>query len=65
MVKESVFYFYLFISIAWFYIGSLLVWRFALPELYRLFVKKENFSKHELLEKERLRKEKRQQKKKG
>ena len=64
MIKEGTFYFYLIFSIAWFYVGSIIVWRFAIPELYKLLIKKENITRHEILQKEQ-EKAKRRQKRKG
>ena len=65
MIKENVFYLYLIISIVWFCVGSLVVWRFALPELYKLLIKKQNITRHDILQQEQERREKRDKRKKA
>lgn len=65
MIKENVFYFYLFISVVWFYVGSLVVWRFAVPELYKLLIKKQNITRHDILQKEQEQRERREKRRKA
>ena len=56
VMSETAFKFVLFGAIAWFYIGAILVWRFAVPELYSLLIKKQNVDKQAILAKEQARK---------
>jgi Sec-independent protein secretion pathway component TatC len=65
MMSENIFYFYLFISIIWFYVGSLVVWKFAVPELYKLLIKGENVSRSEIIQKEQEKRERKQRKRKA
>lgn len=64
-MSENIFYFYLFISIIWFYVGSLVVWKFAVPELYKLLIKGENVSRSEIIQKEQEKRERKQRKRKA
>ncbi|MBN2553674.1 MAG: hypothetical protein JXB06_12935 [Spirochaetales bacterium] len=54
-MSEAAFKIVLFVAIAWFYIGAILVWRFAIPELYSLLIKKQNVDKAAILAKEQAR----------
>jgi hypothetical protein len=47
------------VALAWFYAGSILVWRFVLPELYSLLIKRQDVDKKAILAKEKARREKR------
>jgi hypothetical protein len=56
VMSETAFRIVLFGAIAWFYIGPILIWRFAIPELYSLLIKKQNVDKQAILAKEQKRK---------
>jgi len=60
IISKTVFYIVLWGGIAWFYAGSILVWRFVIPELYSLLIKRKDVDKKAILEKERARRAKRQ-----
>ena len=56
IMSETAFKIVLFGAIIWFYVGAILVWRFAIPELYSLLIKKQNVDKKAILAKEQARK---------
>jgi len=41
MIGETGFKIFLWVAIIWFYVGSIIIWRYAIPEIYSLFKKKE------------------------
>jgi len=41
MIGETGFKIFLWVAIIWFYVGSIMIWRYAIPEIYSLFKKKE------------------------
>jgi len=55
IMSEAAFKIVLFVAIGWFYVGAILVWRFAIPELYSLLIKKQNVDKAAILAKEQAR----------
>lgn len=55
VMSETAFKIVLFGAIIWFYVGAILVWRFAVPELYSLLIKKRNVDKQAILAKEQAR----------
>jgi hypothetical protein len=59
MMSKTLFYIILGVALAWFYAGSILVWRFVLPELYSLLIKRQDVDKKAILAKEKARREKR------
>ncbi len=59
MISKTLFYIILGVALVWFYAGSLMVWRFVLPELYSLLIKREDVDKKAILAKEQARREKR------
>jgi hypothetical protein len=61
MMSKTVFYIILGVALAWFYAGSILVWRFVIPELYSLLIKRKDVDKKAILEKERARRRNKQQ----
>ena len=56
---KGTFFFILFLSLAWFYVGAILIWRHAIPELYRLLIKKQDITREEIMKKEQERIDKR------
>ena len=58
IMSETAFKIVLFGAIIWFYVGAILIWRLAIPELYSLLIKKKDVDKRAILEKERARKKK-------
>jgi hypothetical protein len=59
MMSKTVFYIILAVALAWFYIGSIMVWRFVIPELYSLLIKRQDVDKKAILAKEKARRERR------
>jgi hypothetical protein len=59
MMSKTLFYIILGVALAWFYAGSILVWRFVVPELYSLLIKRQDVDKKAILAKEKARREKR------
>jgi hypothetical protein len=58
-MSKTLFYIILGVALVWFYAGSILVWRFVVPELYSLLIKRQDVDKKEILAKEKARREKR------
>ena len=52
MISETTFNIILWASIIWFYVGSILIWYHAIPELYSLVIKKKDVDKKAILERE-------------
>lgn len=59
MISKTLFYFILGVALVWFYAGSIMVWRFVLPELYSLLIKRQDVDKKAILAKEQARRERR------
>jgi len=59
MMSKTVFYIILGVALAWFYAGSIMVWRFVIPELYSLLIKRQDVDKKGILAKEKARRERR------
>jgi hypothetical protein len=58
IMSEIAFKIVLFGAIIWFYVGSILIWRLAIPELYSLLIKKRDVDKKAILAKEQARRKK-------
>ncbi len=58
IMSETAFKIVLFGAIIWFYVGAILIWRLAIPELYSLLIMKKDVDKRAILEKEQARKKK-------
>ena len=59
MISKTLFYVILGVALVWFYAGSIMVWRFVLPELYSLLIKRQDVDKKAILAKEQARRERR------
>jgi len=59
MISKTLFYVILGVALVWFYAGSIMVWRFVLPELYSLLIKRQDVDKKAILAKEKALREKR------
>jgi len=42
MMSKTLFYIILGVALVWFYAGSIMVWRFVIPELYSLLIKRQD-----------------------